>query len=63
MFASPQTSAGDDVPAPTLGRRGVDLTAVSAERKRQEPSMAIFVAIRATAVSGSQTLAGRRIHA
>jgi hypothetical protein len=42
----------------------VDLTAVSAERKRQEPSMSISVAIRVTDASGSpQTLAGRRTHA
>jgi hypothetical protein len=42
----------------------VDLTGVSAERERQEPSMSISVAIRVTDVSGSpQTRVGRRSHA
>ena len=42
----------------------VALSAVSAERKFQEPSMSISVAIRVTRAPGSsQTLAGRRIYA
>jgi hypothetical protein len=42
----------------------VDLTAVSAERKRQEPTMSILAAIRVTDASVTpQTLAGRRSHA
>jgi len=41
-----------------------DLTAVSAGRKRQEPSMSIAVAIRVTDASGSlHTRVGRRSHA
>ena len=42
----------------------VDLITVSAERKRQEPSMSIFVGTRVTDAPGSlHNLAGRSSHA
>jgi len=52
-------------PALALGRRGVwTVSRSSVERKRQEPSMSIFVAVRVTDATGwSQTRVGRRSHA
>ena len=52
--ASSQSPAGQSVPAPTLGRRGVSTaTAVRAERKRQEPIMSNSAPNRATNGAGS----------
>ena len=56
--APPQKLGGAFLPAPTLGRRGVDRHAVCAERKPQEPSMSLLG--RVSSPPSDHTAAGPR---